>query len=108
MPGAMQTAMPAAMPGMFPGFMPGMMPGVLPGMMPNGMHGVLGAGSDVDAFIARNNIDASAAASLRALSHEGRQQVMGRGDLQDARNPNAVLMGRIRDAQRLGEPRDAP
>jgi len=70
----------------------------LPGMAIPGLAGIPIAGS-IEAFIAKNNIDASAGAKLRALSPQAQQLVLERGDLQDARNPNAVLMGRIRDAE---------
>lgn len=86
--------MPAALPGYFgaPG-MPGMMPGMAPGMA---------GGDGIDLFCLKNKLDASAAAKLRTLPLDLQRQVMDRGDLLDARNPNAVLMGRIRDAERGG------
>lgn len=57
----------------------------------------------VEEFIAENRIDASAADKLRLLSPDLQNKIMERGNLTDARNPNAMLMGRIRDAER-----DAP
>lgn len=106
----------AGMPGGIPGGLPGMMPGgiMANAMMPGGIPGFFGAmpgglaghyavsGTNVEAFIVKNSVDASAAAKLRALSPEQQRIVIDRGDLQDARNPNAVLMGRIRDAERSG------
>merc|ERR1719382_210452 len=81
----------------------GAMPGMMPGMMPGGIPGFPMGASTVEAFIAKNNVDSSAASKLRALGPEQQKMVMDRGDLQDARNPNAVLMGRIRDAERSAE-----
>jgi len=102
--GAMPGCMPGMMPGMVPGMMPGMLPGMMPGMVPGGIPGFpMGGASAVEAFIAKNNVDSSAASKLRALGPEQQKMVMDRGDLQDARNPNAVLMGRIRDAERSAE-----
>lgn len=112
MPGAMHGAMPGCMPGMMPGMVPGMMPGMVPGFPCGGMHALpgfpAGAGGGVEAFIMKNNVDSSAASKLRALPPEQQKIVMDRGDLQDARNPNAVLMGRIRDAERTAEVRSSP
>merc|ERR1719277_1572341 len=82
-----------AMYGAIPGALPGAIPGM--GMMP-------GPGDSIDLFCQRNKLDASAQAKLRALTPELQRQVIDRGDLLDARNPNAVLMGRIRDAERGG------
>lgn len=79
------------------------MPAMFGGAMPGGMFGgaALGGGAnDVDSFVAMNKLDASAASKLRGMAPHVRKAVMDRGDLKDARNPNAVLMGRIRDAER--------
>lgn len=90
--------------GGFPGGMPGGMPGMMLGAMPGFFGGNYAAGvSNVEAFIAKNSIDASVAAKLRALPSEQQKMVIDRGELRDARNPNAVLMGRIRDAERSGD-----
>merc|ERR1719215_777684 len=66
---------------------------------------VLGAAaglSDVDSFIAKNGIDAGAGQKLKSLPPDLMRSVIERGDLQEARNPNAVLMSRIREAERSG------
>eukprot|EP00928_Gymnodinium_smaydae_P054197 TRINITY_DN38015_c0_g1_i1.p2 TRINITY_DN38015_c0_g1~~TRINITY_DN38015_c0_g1_i1.p2 ORF type:complete len:274 (-),score=45.55 TRINITY_DN38015_c0_g1_i1:199-1020(-) len=67
--------------------------GAVPGMA------IAGAVGDVETFIQVNNLDASAGSKLRGLPEHIRRAVMERGNLQDARNPNAVLMGRIKEAE---------
>lgn len=57
---------------------------------------------DVDAFIAENELDDRAAESLRSSNPAVQQVVMSRGDLKDARNPSAALLGRIKDANNSG------
>eukprot|EP00928_Gymnodinium_smaydae_P047196 TRINITY_DN31483_c0_g1_i1.p1 TRINITY_DN31483_c0_g1~~TRINITY_DN31483_c0_g1_i1.p1 ORF type:complete len:337 (-),score=62.43 TRINITY_DN31483_c0_g1_i1:103-1113(-) len=79
----------------------------IPGLGAAGVPGLLGAATpagttDVDGFIARNNIDANAGQKLKSLPPDLMRQVVERGDLQEARNPNAVLMSRIREAERSG------
>eukprot|EP00928_Gymnodinium_smaydae_P051251 TRINITY_DN3478_c0_g1_i1.p1 TRINITY_DN3478_c0_g1~~TRINITY_DN3478_c0_g1_i1.p1 ORF type:complete len:276 (-),score=49.89 TRINITY_DN3478_c0_g1_i1:120-947(-) len=64
-----------------------------------GAFGGAASGGDVEAFIVKNNLDASAGAKLRGLPAHVQKLVLDRGDLSDARNPNAVLMGRIRAAE---------
>merc|ERR1712232_1103449 len=59
-----------------------------------------GPPGSLDAFIFENRLDTIAADRLRRLTDEQQQRVMERGNLTDARNPNAVLMGRIREATR--------
>lgn len=90
-PALVQTQQMTAMSGMF---------GV-----PNAMAGMTtmqGSAVDVESFIALNKIDDSAANRLRSCPDHIRRAIIDRGNLQDARNPNAVLMGRIRDAENSG------
>merc|ERR1712050_579874 len=60
------------------------------------------AQSTVAAFIAENGIDERGSETLMQCPPDVQQQVMARGSLLDARNPNAALMGRIRDASKGG------
>lgn len=57
---------------------------------------------DVETFIAENDLDEKAMDALRDCAPEVQQTVMARGDLKDARNPSAALLGRIRDANAKG------
>lgn len=54
---------------------------------------------DVDAFLAANPVDPDAADRLRALPPLLQQVVLQRGPVADTRNPSAVLITRIRDAE---------
>eukprot|EP00928_Gymnodinium_smaydae_P003393 TRINITY_DN11219_c0_g2_i1.p1 TRINITY_DN11219_c0_g2~~TRINITY_DN11219_c0_g2_i1.p1 ORF type:complete len:297 (-),score=53.98 TRINITY_DN11219_c0_g2_i1:136-1026(-) len=53
----------------------------------------------VEEFIKTNNVDDSAAASLRGSPVEVQRIVIARGELTGARNPSSALLSRIRDAK---------
>eukprot|EP00929_Paragymnodinium_shiwhaense_P121874 TRINITY_DN9428_c0_g1_i1.p1 TRINITY_DN9428_c0_g1~~TRINITY_DN9428_c0_g1_i1.p1 ORF type:complete len:340 (-),score=41.89 TRINITY_DN9428_c0_g1_i1:94-1113(-) len=89
--------MPPMMPPMYPGMPPMMPPPGHPMVYPGHPHP--GPGIDVEHFIVNNKLDSNAAAKLRGLPDHIKRAVLERGDLSVARNPNAVLMGRIRDAE---------
>lgn len=82
--------------------------GMMGGMgMGGGCWGMSGRGAGkrsgaVNTFIMDNNIDDRAAEMLRDQSAMVQQAVMERGSCADARNPSAVILGRIRDATRGG------
>eukprot|EP00419_Tripos_fusus_P046466 CAMPEP_0172815088 /NCGR_PEP_ID=MMETSP1075-20121228/11576_1 /TAXON_ID=2916 /ORGANISM="Ceratium fusus, Strain PA161109" /LENGTH=316 /DNA_ID=CAMNT_0013654919 /DNA_START=95 /DNA_END=1042 /DNA_ORIENTATION=+ len=61
----------------------------------NGMRG----SSDVEDFIRANDVDESAADSLRSSSPTIQRAVLSRGELKTARNPSSALLARIRDAK---------
>lgn len=61
----------------------------------NGMRG----NSDVEDFIRGNDVDESAADSLRSSSPTIQRAVLSRGELKTARNPSSALLARIRDAK---------
>lgn len=63
--------------------------------MTNGMRG----NSDVEDFIRANDVDESAADSLRSSSPTIQRAVLSRGELKTARNPSSALLARIRDAK---------
>lgn len=70
------------------------------------MYGPPGAASpngapveDVEAFLAANPVDPEAADRLRALPPHLQQAVVQRGPVADTRNPSAVLITRVRDAE---------
>ena len=70
----------------------------LPGIaMP--MPGAPGGLQETEAFIRQNLLDESAASALRSLPAHLQAAVVGRGPL-GGKNPSAMIMGRIRDAQR--------
>merc|ERR1719215_1325015 len=50
----------------------------------------------VEEFIKTNNVDESAAASLRGAPAEVQRIVLARGELTGARNPSSALLSRIR------------
>eukprot|EP00418_Pyrodinium_bahamense_P015149 CAMPEP_0179106256 /NCGR_PEP_ID=MMETSP0796-20121207/49396_1 /TAXON_ID=73915 /ORGANISM="Pyrodinium bahamense, Strain pbaha01" /LENGTH=400 /DNA_ID=CAMNT_0020804281 /DNA_START=34 /DNA_END=1234 /DNA_ORIENTATION=+ len=54
---------------------------------------------DVEAFLQTNVVDPEAAMRLRALSPHLQRRVLERGDLRHTRNPSAVLIARVRDAE---------
>lgn len=54
---------------------------------------------EVDEFIRHNKVDESAAQDLRECPPEVQKRVLGRGDLNSARNPSAAVLVRIRDAR---------
>jgi len=60
-----------------------------------------GSLEEVNAFLQCNNVDAQAAAQLRACLPEKAAWVIGQGSVAQARNPSSVLMGRIREADRV-------
>jgi len=87
-------------------FMPlGMMPpGMQPGMPPMGMwpgHPGLPGSSDnaVEAFLAQCPVEPDAADRLRALPPHLQKVVIARGPVAESRNPSAVLIARVRDAE---------
>mmetsp|Transcript_47944 Transcript_47944/g.104290 ORF Transcript_47944/g.104290 Transcript_47944/m.104290 type:complete len:307 (-) Transcript_47944:172-1092(-) len=55
--------------------------------------------AEVDKFIDENDVDESAASSLRNCPPEVQRKVLARGELSSARNPSAALLTRIRDAR---------
>lgn len=59
-------------------------------------------GGDIESFIRENDIDDRAATDLRNEGRDVQQFVMSRGGLNDARNPSAAVLGRIRDAKKGG------
>lgn len=61
----------------------------------NGMR----SNSDVEDFIRANDVDESAADSLRSSSPTIQRAVLSRGELKTARNPSSALLARIRDAK---------
>merc|ERR1719401_1647764 len=60
---------------------------------------------EVESFLRSNEVDESAAASLRSCSSEVQRTVIARGDLTGARNPSSALLSRIRDAKQGGSDR---
>jgi len=71
--------------------------GMWPGA-PAAGSGLDGAGG-VEAFLAQCPVDPEAADRLRALPPHLQQAVMRRGPVSDTRNPSAVLIARVRDAE---------
>uniref|UniRef100_A0A7S1F0D1 Uncharacterized protein n=1 Tax=Noctiluca scintillans TaxID=2966 RepID=A0A7S1F0D1_NOCSC len=67
----------------------------------NAPHGGSYGVSDpsVEAFLNANNVDESAAASLRSSPPDIQRTVLARGDLVGTRNPSSALLSRIRDAK---------
>jgi len=63
-----------------------------------GSADVSGAGN-VEAFLASCPVDPEAADRLRALPPHLQQSVVRRGPISDTRNPSAVLIARVRDAE---------
>lgn len=55
--------------------------------------------TDVEGFLASSPIDPEAADRLRALPPRLQQAVIRRGPVSDTRNPSAVLIARVRDAE---------
>eukprot|EP00927_Polykrikos_kofoidii_P053397 TRINITY_DN4786_c2_g1_i2.p1 TRINITY_DN4786_c2_g1~~TRINITY_DN4786_c2_g1_i2.p1 ORF type:complete len:485 (-),score=84.53 TRINITY_DN4786_c2_g1_i2:228-1682(-) len=53
----------------------------------------------LEAFLAANPVDPEAADRVRALPVNLQQAVMKRGPVSDTRNPSAVLIARVRDAE---------
>jgi len=86
------------MPGM-PGYGPGM-------MMPQGAPAAPMvppvSPEAVDTFIEKSGLDSSAHKVLQGLAPEVLKEVIDRGAIIEARNPHAVMMGRIREAERGG------
>merc|ERR1719401_3292485 len=56
----------------------------------------------VEAFLRSNDVDESAAASLRGCPPDVQRTVIARGDLTGARNPSSALLSRSRDATQGG------
>lgn len=56
-------------------------------------------GVEIEDFIKGNDVDESAADSLRSSSPTIQRAVLARGDLKSARNPSSALLARIRDAK---------
>lgn len=56
-------------------------------------------GAEIEDFIKGNDVDESAADSLRSSSPTIQRAVLARGDLKSARNPSSALLARIRDAK---------
>jgi len=82
----------AAMAQMWPGAPP-----PAPHMMP---HGPVPHGADgLEAFLSMCALDPEAVDRVRALPPHLQQAVMSRGLLTDTRNPSAVLLARVRDAE---------
>jgi len=66
--------------------------------------GNTGSGGDpsVESFLKANEVDESAAASLRSAPPDVQRTVIARGELTGARNPSSALLSRIRDAKQNG------
>lgn len=73
-----------------------------------GSRGGKGGGGSLGAFINQNGIDERAAEMLRNTSPAIQKAVMGRGGLEDCRNPSAVVLARIREATKGGAARSSP
>lgn len=58
------------------------------------------ASDEVERFLAIENVEPHAAARLRRASHHVQQAAIARGSLAGTRDPSAVLMTRLRDAER--------
>lgn len=56
-------------------------------------------GQQVEAFIAANGVDESAAKALRDCRGDVQERVLYRGEVRSARNPSAALHARIREAR---------
>eukprot|EP00932_Pfiesteria_piscicida_P008502 SRR837773.18936.p1 GENE.SRR837773.18936~~SRR837773.18936.p1 ORF type:complete len:374 (-),score=12.12 SRR837773.18936:49-1170(-) len=69
--------------------------GGVPSSGPAGSAAVLGA----EAFLSQCPVDPEAADRFRGLAPHIQQAVMARGAVTDSRNPSAVLIARIRDAE---------
>jgi len=68
-----------------------------------------GKSGGVMGFIRDNGIDERAAEALIGAGRDVQEHVMAQGSLRDARNPNAVLQGRLRKArEELGGGRSSP
>mmetsp|Transcript_84703 Transcript_84703/g.263513 ORF Transcript_84703/g.263513 Transcript_84703/m.263513 type:complete len:300 (-) Transcript_84703:265-1164(-) len=71
----------------------------------SGSSGLSGSGGgprgsqEVEDFIGANDVDESAADSLRSSSPTVQRTVLSRGELKTARNPSSALLARIRDAK---------
>lgn len=65
----------------------------------SGMGNGLRGSADVEDFIQTNDVDESAADSLRSSSPTVQRAVLSRGELKTARNPSSALLARIRDAK---------
>ncbi|CAK0857149.1 unnamed protein product, partial [Prorocentrum cordatum] len=71
---------------------------------------------DVERFLQANAVDPEAAVRLRGLPPELQRRVLERGGLSATRNPSAVLIARMRDAEKgevvtqagVGEPAPPP
>jgi hypothetical protein len=67
--------------------------------MPMGM--LVGGMNEVETFLQLNTVDPEAAMRLRALPPHLQRRVLERGDLRHTRNPSAVLITRLREAESL-------
>jgi len=63
----------------------------------SGDQGIIGGG--IEAFLAACPVDPEAADRLRSLPPHMQQSVMRRGPISETRNPSAVLIARMRDAE---------
>lgn len=61
--------------------------------------GAMRGSADVEDFIKANDVDESAADSLRSSSPGVQRTVLARVDLRSVRNPSSALLARIRDAK---------
>merc|ERR1719242_715634 len=73
------------------------------------------AATDVEMFLQTNVVDPEASMRLRGLPVHLQRRVLERGDLRHTRNPSAVLIARVRDAESgvlsqdgLGQPAPPP
>jgi len=80
-------------------FRPGMAGGQL---QPGGMPPLARPDNECEQFLASNPVDPEAAARLRALPPHLQRIVLDRGPLFGTKNPSAVLIVRIRDAEKGG------
>jgi hypothetical protein len=67
-----------------------------------GAAGQAPSGYSVEQFVTENELDERAIQTLMECSPHVQQVVMARGDLKDARNPSAALLGRIKEANQGG------
>lgn len=112
---ALQASMMMSSPALMGGMLPGFAMAGLGGLPPSSLTAASGGGSrspllapgqlpamgDIDLFLGRApTLDLGARSEFLRLSPSQQADVMREGDLVSARNPSAVLIGRIRRVQR--------
>lgn len=78
------------------------------GRLKEGASGRMVVFQEVDLFIRDNNLDEKAAEALRTATPMAQRFCLDRGSLQDARNPNSAVIGRLRDARETPPPGPPP